>query len=125
MTGHLEVFRVQVLAIASSIALLLLIVELIRRGKLREQYALLWLIAAVVMLVFSLWRDLLDALGRFLGVAYPPSVLFLTGLFFGVLLLIHFNVAISTLSEHVKTLTQEVAILRHELEKEKKGSRAL
>jgi hypothetical protein len=119
MTDPLETFRVQLVAIAVSVALIVLIVDLIRRRKLREQYSLLWLVAGAVMLLFSIWRGLLDTVAHFLGVAYAPSVLFLAALFFGILLLIHFNVAISTLGEQVKTLAQEIALLKTELPQEK------
>ena len=119
MTEHIETFRVQIIAIVTSAVLMILIVELIRRGKLREKYSLLWLMAGGVMLFFSVWRDLLDSLAHFLGVAYAPSILFLAAFFFGVLLLIHFNVVISTLSENIKRLAQEIALLKSEIQKGK------
>ena len=121
MTEPIDTFRVQVVAIIISAALVIFIVDLIRRGKLREKYSLLWLIAGGVMLLFSIWRDLLDSLGHFLGVAYAPSLLFLGASLFGILLLVHFNVVISKLSENVKTLAQEITLLKNEIREGKPG----
>ena len=49
-------------AALSSLVIFAVIIELIRRGRLREQYALLWLGTATVILVFGLWRDGLNEL---------------------------------------------------------------
>src|SRR5262249_11099695 len=68
---------VQVVAIAVSVLLLLLVLDLVRRRQLREEYSLIWIACAGALLVLSIWRDLLDALARRLGVYYPPAVLLL------------------------------------------------
>ena len=120
MNEHIAAYRVQIIAIVCSIALIIFIIESVRRGRLREKYSLIWLFAGVVMLVFSIWRDLLDTIAQLIGVAYAPSVLFLTAMFFGILLLIHFSITISSLTDTVKTLTQEIGLLRNELEERTK-----
>lgn len=73
------------------------------------------------MIVFSIWRDLLDRVALFLGFGYAPALLFLVALFFGMVLMIHFSVVISELSEKNKTLAQDIALLKTELKKEKSG----
>lgn len=114
-----QIIRTQIAAIAASIFLIFFIGELIRRKKLKEQYALLWLAAGLVMLLFSLWRDLLNKVAALLGVGYAPALLFLVAMFFGAVLMIHFSVVISDLTEKNKTLAQEIALIKAELKKKK------
>ncbi len=108
--SSVQTARIQYLAIAASIVLIVAIIELIRRGRLREEYAFVWLGAAVVFLVLSIWRELFDALARFLGIAYAPALLILVILFFGFIYLLHFSIVISRLTSENKKLAQELAI---------------
>jgi hypothetical protein len=104
--------RVETVAILGSAGLLLVVLELVRSRRLREQYALLWLCTAVVLLVLSSSRGLLDRLAKAFGILYPPSALFLVGFGFGFVILLHFSVVHSRLSLQVKTLAQEIALLK-------------
>lgn len=110
-----EIFRIQALAIAGSVVMMAFILELIRRRKLQEKYAILWLGAGLVMIVFSIWRDLLQIVATAVGVAYAPALLFLVAMLFGIVVMIHFSVVISGLSEKNKTLAQEIGMLKAEL----------
>jgi hypothetical protein len=103
------------LAVMGSGALLVIVVELIRRGKLKERYSLLWLFAGVVLLIFSTSRYLLELISHALGIFYPPSFLFLLAFFFLLLITLHFSVVISGLSEKNKKLAQELALMRQDL----------
>jgi|WetSurMetagenome_2_1015567.scaffolds.fasta_scaffold249734_2 hypothetical protein len=116
--------RIQYVAIAGSILLLLLIFELARKGRIRIQYSVLWFFVGGLFLTFSIWRDGLDTIARLLGVAYPPAALFLV-LIIGVIgILIHFSVVVSRLSERTRALVQETGVLSLEVRrlKEKAGS---
>lgn len=106
----------KILAIAGSGSVFLVVIELIRRGRLKERYSLLWLFACSVLLVFSVSRDLLEFVSRSLGIAYPPSFLFLLAFFFLLLITLHFSVVMSGFSEKNKKLAQELAILKQEIE---------
>lgn len=103
--------RAQVFAIIASVALLLSILELIRRRKLREEYSFIWLGSASVFLFFSIWRGAFEALGQFFGIAYRPALLILMVLVSGFLILVRFSVVISTLTSENKRLAQELALL--------------
>lgn len=107
---------VKALAIAGSAILLFFILELIRRGRLKERYALLWLFSSLVLLILSLSRSLLEYLSRLVGIYYPPSLLFLIAFIFLLLITLHFSAVISGLSEKNKRLAQEIALLRQSLE---------
>ena len=121
--GTIEIWRIQVVAIAVSLVLMLFVFELIRRKKLREKYSLVWFGAGIVMIIFSVWRGLLDQVAHWLGVGYAPALLFLVALFFGMVLMIHFSVVISELTEKNKTLAQDIALLKAELKKKKTDER--
>lgn len=104
--------RVTILSIVVSAALLLYILEMVRRRRLREEYSILWLAGSVVILVLSLKQDWLISIAKTVGIAYPPSFLFLVGILFILLILIHFSIAISKLHMMNKKMAQEMAMLK-------------
>ena len=103
--------RIQILAVAASGLLLLIVLELVRRRRFLERYALLWLLSAAVLLALGIWQGLLADLSRLLGIVYPPNALFLIAFGFVLLLLLHFSVAVSRLSDQSKVLAQRLALL--------------
>lgn len=107
---------VKVLAITGSASVLVTVFELIRRGRLKERYALLWLFSSLVMLALSLSRSFMEYVARLVGIAYPPSLLFLAAFGFLLLITLHFSVIISGLSEKNKRLAQEIALLKQSLD---------
>jgi hypothetical protein len=107
--------RIQIFAVFGSLAITALIFELIRKRKMLEKYSLLWFISAVVLIILSLWRDLLEKTAAFLGVYYAPSALFIIAAFCALAMFLHFTVVISRLTEQNKTLAQELGIMREEL----------
>ncbi|MNR80350.1 hypothetical protein D3C72_110720 [compost metagenome] len=115
-----QTFRIQILSIIGSILLLAFILELLRKRKLREEYSLLWLGGGVLFLVLSLWRDLLTQLSFALGIAYPPAALFLVLIMGAYLMLLHFSLVFSAMSEKTKAMAQEIALLKLELERLRK-----
>ena len=110
-------FWVSIAAAAASLVLLLVVFELIRSRRLRERYALLWLLTGIVLLVLSLWRGGLNTMAGWIGIeTYPPSVLFAVGLLFILVVLLHYSTVISKLSDQNTVLAQRLALLEHELE---------
>ncbi|WNQ13556.1 DUF2304 domain-containing protein [Paenibacillus aurantius] len=87
-------------------------IELIRRQKIAERYALLWLVLGFVMLLFSLFPNLLIRLSEAVHIFYAPSLLFLIGLLFSLVFIMHLTMVISKLHRKVTRLTQEVALLQ-------------
>jgi hypothetical protein len=111
--------KAQILALIATLAIFLLILELVRRRRLVERYALLWMSAAIAMLVLAIWTDGLDVIADAMGIEEPANAIFI--LAFGVvfLLLLNFSVATSRLSEETKILAQEAARLEQELREER------
>ena len=104
--------RITVIAVLASATLLLYILEMVRRRKLREEYSILWLAGGVIMLLFSLKKELLEWASDAAGIYYPPSFLFLIGMLFILLILIHFSITISKLYQMNKKMAQEIALLK-------------
>jgi hypothetical protein len=102
----------QILAILGSLALIVFIIDFIRRGLLKEKYSVLWLISSFAILVLSVRKSLLDTLAGYLGVAYAPSLLFLVAFLFVLLIMLHFSVVISILHDKNKSITQELTLLK-------------
>jgi hypothetical protein len=115
-------FKVQLVAILGSLLLLGIIISLVRNRRLSEEHSQLWLLTGIIQLVLSLVRPLLDILSRLIGVYYPPAALFLVGFGFTLLILMHFSVLVSDLTERNKRLAQEIALLKQELEELKTKS---
>ncbi len=107
--------RVQIVALIVTAVLLGIVLELVRRRRLAERYALLWMLVAVALLILAVWKGLLADISNLFGIQVPANALFLAA--FGVIfiLLLHFSVAVSRLGEEAKILAQEVARLDHEL----------
>lgn len=111
-------FRVSLAAAIVAGILLLVIFELIRSRRLQERYALLWLLTGVVIFILAVWRGLLGKVSDLVGIAYPPSALFVLAAFFILLVLLHYSTVISRLSEQNTTLAQRLALLERKLEEE-------
>lgn len=108
--------KVMIIASAVSLGLLALIFELIRRRHLRERYALVWILTGVVLLALALWREGLNTLAGWVGVkTYPPSVFIAAILFFVLVLLLHFSIVLSRLSDQNVTLAQKLALLEAQI----------
>jgi len=108
--------RITILSISASAIFLLYILEMVRRRKLREEYSILWLAGGLIMLVFSLKQNWLKWASDAAGIYYPPSFLFLIGMLFILLILIHFSITISRLYQMNKKMAQDLALLKQEKE---------
>jgi len=92
------------------LGILILVINLVRTRKLKEEYALLWLLMAGLLVVTPLGIDLFNGLALAVGVDYPPALLFTLALMVLILILFQFSFNISRFSEQIKSLTQELAL---------------
>lgn len=107
---------ISIAAAVASLLLLLIVFELIRSRRLRERYALLWLLTGLVLLALSLWRGGLNTIAGWFGVqTYPPAVLFAVALLFVLAVLLHYSTVISKLADQNVVLAQRVALIELEL----------
>jgi hypothetical protein len=106
---------VQVLAIAVSATLLVVVIELVHRKRLREEYAFIWLVAALALLALAVWRNSLELAARWLGVYYPPAVLLLGVILAVFIVSLYFSVVISKQRQQIERLVEELALLDAEV----------
>ncbi len=104
--------RIQIITIIVSVLLLLFIARLILKGKLREEYAIVWIFSTLMLVVFSFWKEGLEVIGKFLEVYDPPNLIFTAGIAAILIYLLHLSVVVSRLQEQNKRLTQELANMR-------------
>jgi len=108
--------KVSIVATIASLLLLLVVFELIRSRRLRERYALLWVLTGIVLLVLSAWRGGLNTIAGWVGVqTYPPAVLFAVALLFVLAVLLHYSTVLSKLSDQNVILAQRVGLLEQQL----------
>lgn len=104
--------QLKITAIVIGVALFLYIIELVRKRRLREEHAWLWMLTGLMIVVLSVWYDLLLFLGRLLGGILPSALLFFFGLLALLLICLHLSIKLSTLTDQVKRLSQEIALMK-------------
>ena len=110
------VFRQMIFDLAICVVIFFLVLELVRKRKLREEYSWIWLISSALFFILVIKYEWLAALAKFIGAAHTTSVLFLGAFLFLLAINIQFSVRISKLTGQVKTVAQENALLKQELE---------
>jgi len=108
--------RIQIVAIVATAGLFLVVFELVRRRRLMERYALLWLFSTVVLLGLAVWKSLLEEVAQTIGIFYAPSALFVIAFGFILVLLLHFSLVISRLADQNKVLAQRIGLMQQRLD---------
>jgi hypothetical protein len=116
---------VQVIAISISAALLLLVLELVRRRKLTEEHSFIWIIGSIALLGLSSRRDILHATARTLGVHYPPAVLILALGFLVFVVSLYFSVVLSQQRKLIERLVEDLALLESDLRELRRSVRTV
>lgn len=108
--------KIQIIAIAISVLFLLYIVRLIIKGKLREEYSIVWIVCTVVLVLFSFWRKGLDVVSELVGVYSPPNLVFTAAIFAIFIYLLHLSVVVSKLQAKNKQMAQDIALMKEKME---------
>jgi hypothetical protein len=96
-------------------------INLVRKRRLREEYSVLWLVTSVLMFVLVLRYDWLVSLTNFIGAGLPTTTLFIGSLVFLMLIAVQFSIKISRLTDQVKNLAQDNALIREECKRLKQA----
>jgi hypothetical protein len=105
-----------VFLVLGTLAAVLFILFLLRRRQLRGKYAMLWTTLGLALMVLALFPGLLTKVSEWLGIAYPPVLFLVVAIGFLIVVVIHFSWEISRLEDRSRTLAEEVALLRGDLE---------
>lgn len=104
-------FEQRVFSLFVSLLLIFVVLNLVRKGKLRAEYSWLWLLAGAVSFVLSLLPTILLDIGTFLGITNAHSILFLLAILFLITITLHFSIRSSELKNEVKNLAQKLALM--------------
>lgn len=113
-------YRLQIIAIVVALAFMFFIFRLITKGKLREEYSFIWIASTALLLLFSIWRNGLDVIAKLLGIYYPPALVFMAAIFAIIIFLVHLSVINSKQHDQIKTLAQELALLKKQIDEQSK-----
>jgi hypothetical protein len=108
--------RTQLITAIGAVVLALVVLDLVRRRKLAEDYSFLWMVSSAVAAVLGFWTPALRTLTRALGILYESSMVFLVGLAFGTTMLLYLSVRLTRLGRAQEETVRELALLRRELE---------
>jgi len=107
-------FKVQIISIIGVMLFMYVVVRLVIKGRLREEYSVIWILGTIVLAVFSVWRQGLQNIATLLNVSYAPSLLFLLAIFAIICFLLHLSIVISKLQTQIKDLAYELAIVKQQ-----------
>ena len=103
--------RLTAFIFSMALALLLLVLELVRRRLLAERYSLLWLALALAVLLLAASRPMVDRLAALVGISYPPSALFVAGFGGMLVLMLYLTAVITKLSRQNRIAAQRIGLL--------------
>ena len=106
---------IQIAAIVISALLLVVVLDLVRRQKLTEEYSFIWIACAVALLAASIARHTVDRMALSLGIYYPPAALLLVLILFVFLASVSFSVVVSKQRQQIERLIEDAALLDAEI----------
>jgi hypothetical protein len=115
--------RIQIITIVINFLFIAYITRLIIKGKLREEYAIVWCICTFGLILFSFWTKGLSVMSKIFGVFDPPNLVFTAFIFIILIYLLHLSVVSSKSHESITRLTQELALMKEKMQKEEKNKK--
>jgi len=106
----------QIFALLVALSVFVVIIDMVRKRRLREEYSVLWLATSLLMFVLVFRYELLVSLTTLIGAGLPTTTLFLFSIIFLMLLSVQFCIKISRLTDQLKNLSQENALMKLEIE---------
>lgn len=107
--------RLTLVALVGSLVVLFVVLELVRRRRLQERYSMLWIATALVLFVLAIWGSALQEISDVVGIAYPPTTLFIAAATFFLLMLLHYSTVLSRLTEQNMRLAQQLALMEERM----------
>lgn len=104
-----------VLGLVGSVAILVMLFELLRRKHLREKYAVLWIAISFLTLLTAIFPQILFGLSDLIGVQVPANLLFFIASLLLFAISVHHSYELGRLEDRTRALAEEIALLRVEL----------
>jgi len=96
---------------AVAVVLIIFIYRNVRKNQISQNESILWMVGAIVILIFGLWPELIIILAHLVGIDYAPSLLFLLCCVFLFMFCFRNSQTESDLKEKNKELIQDAALL--------------
>lgn len=112
-------FGIRAMIFGLGLLLFIIILELVRREKFREELSLAWFAVGIMLMASSVADKIIDPLARLLGIGYPPVLVFVWIIFCLILAMLYFSTVISDLKGKLKEISQKVALLEFEVDRGK------
>jgi len=119
------VWRARFFFVALGLLVLVFVINLLRTKKLKEEYALLWLLMAGALVIAPLLIDLIDTISFAIGIDYPPALIIVIAMVCFALIFFQISVTASRFSEQIKNISQDLALTRKRLQQVEKELAAL
>jgi len=107
--------KAQILSVVASFILLVIVVQLIKKDRLRSVYAVLWFAISGTILLLSLFSDLFFWFSKATGIYYAPAAIFSILIIGIILILIHYSTILTSHERSIKKLTQKIGLLEQKL----------
>jgi hypothetical protein len=104
--------RIQIITILVNLVFICYVCYLIVKGKLREEYSIVWFVCTIILLFFSFWRRGLELVSKLFGIYDPPNMIFTASIFVTLIYLLHLSVVASRLHEQNKKMAQEISLIK-------------
>jgi hypothetical protein len=112
---------IRIIIFGMGVTLFIAIFELVRRKRFREELSITWFAVAIALMASSVADKIIDPFAKRLGIGYPPALVFAWIIFCLILALLYFSSVISDLTGKIKELSQKVALLESEMDKEEQN----
>lgn len=109
-------FRLQVVLFLIMISGIIYILNLVKKKYMDLRYALIWIIVSVCILILTAFPEILNRMAKVLGIASPVNMLFFFGFCFSIVIILSLSIALSRMSEKIKRMAQEIAIMRKDMD---------
>lgn len=107
----------QIVALIVNIFILFFIINSIKKGKLKEKFALFWILSSICFIAFSVWFSPIEYLATVLGIADPLNLLYMIGAIFLIFVNLQFSFSLSKKANNYKSMAQRIALLEDRLSK--------
>ena len=116
-------FGMRTIVFGMGVVLFLIIFELVRRERFREELSITWFFVSLVLMASSVADIIIDPFAKKLGIGYPPALVFAWIMFCLIIALLYFSSVISDLKGKLKELSQKIAIMEFEIDKNRAGEK--
>lgn len=111
-----------VLGVVAPALVLVIVIDLLRRGKLRERHAVWWFIFGVLALLGGIFPPFVESLAHITGVVLPINLVFFVALSVAFLVFLQHSSELTRLEAKTRSLAEKVALLELELRRQREAS---